>query len=194
MKPVFEEDYFKSNNYKDYLSKGERYFRTAEELYFTLNKVGILNHHTKILDYGCSVGFLIQGLQRIGCKDVYGYDISDWAIDLARKSGCNIIDKPEGTYDLVIFLDVLEHMTDEQIYDAFNKIKMGKVLVRIPVAIESNPNQFHLDVSRRDPTHINCKTDVQWIKFFQKLGYQNHLRLNFHTIYDSDGCFCCIFI
>jgi len=190
----FNEEYFKSNNYANYLSKKERYIKTADELFHILNKFGIIYPDTKILDYGCSVGFLIQGLKKIGCQNVLGYDISEWAATEAKKAGCNILESPEGEFDLGIFLDVLEHMTDQQILDLFKNVKIEKILVRIPCASHTNPTIFHLEVSRKDETHINCKTDVEWILFFEKLGYKKYFRLNFNTIYDSEGCFCCIFV
>jgi hypothetical protein len=194
MNTIFNEEYFKTNNYKNYLSKRERYIKTADELFHTLNKFSMIDINTKILDYGCSVGFLIQGLEKVNCHNVYGYDISDWATDEAKKSGCKILSEPAGDFELGIFLDVLEHMTDQQILDLFNKIKVEKLLVRIPCAVESDPTVFHLEVSRNDQTHINCKTDKDWISFFKNLGYEKYFRLNLTTIYDSDGCFCCLFV
>ena len=194
MTNIYNEEYYKSNNYVNYLSKKERYTRTADEIYNIMNKFSIINTDTKILDYGCSVGFLMNGLEKVGCKSVYGYDISEWASSEAKKIGCKILENPTGEFELGIFLDVLEHMTDSEIGELFNNIKIKRILVRIPCAIETNPSIFHLEVSRRDKTHINCKTDKEWILFFQNLGYNNHFRLNLTTIYDSDGCFCCLFV
>lgn len=194
MNNIFNEEYFKSNNYANYLSKKERYVRTADELYHVLSKFSMITPDTTILDYGCSVGFLIQGLQKVGCEAVCGYDISEWATNEARQAGCKMLESPTGTFDLGIFLDVLEHMTDQQIIELFKNITAEKLLVRIPCAIDADPTTFHLEVSRKDKTHINCKTSKEWILFFKNLGYQNHFRLNLTTIYDSDGCFCCIFV
>jgi hypothetical protein len=77
--------------------------------------------------------------------------------------------------------------------NVFSKIKFGAVLVRIPCSVEENPSEFYLEVSRADATHINCKTANQWIDFFNKLGYTKNLYLNMATIYNSDGCLCCLF-
>jgi hypothetical protein len=194
MKTEYTEDYFKSNNYINYLSKQDRYIKTAEEIYTTFNKFGIIDQKTKILDYGCSVGFLMTGFRQLGCNSIYGYDISEWAVQQATDKGCNILLDPAGDYNLGIFLDVLEHMTDEEIIELFNKITVDKILVRIPCATPLNPGQFHLEVSQKDPTHINCKTNEEWISFFAKLGYSKLLRINMSTVYDSPGCFCAIFI
>lgn len=190
----YTEEYFKSNNYTNYLSKKERYARTAEEIYQTFTKFDILNKESIILDYGCSLGFLINGFEKIGVSKVYGYDISEWAVEQAKKDQCKIISTLEGTFDLGIFLDVLEHMEDSEITKVFSKINFNYVLVRIPCSVEENPTEFHLEVSRADNTHINCKTEKDWIEFFKKLGYAKHLYLNMSTIYNSNGCLCCLFI
>ena len=194
MTQVFDEQYYRSNNYVDYLSKRERYVKTAEEIQQVFHKFSVIDLESTILDYGCSLGFLIKGFEKAGFKNVSGYDISDWAVEQATKNGCNILNHAQGTFDLGIFLDVLEHMTDQQIAELFAGLKLDKVLVRIPCAVVEQPNEFYLEVSRRDVTHINCKTDQDWIAVFKGLGYYNCFRLNMSTIYDSPGCFCCLFI
>ncbi len=72
----YTEEYYKSNNYTNYLSKKERYSKTADEIYHVFNKFNIINKDSSILDYGCSLGFLINGFKKIGMDNVYGYDIS----------------------------------------------------------------------------------------------------------------------
>ena len=192
MSDIFNEQYFRSNNYKNYLDKKERYFKTASEVYANLQKFSMIEETTNIIDYGCSVGFLIKGLEKAGCENVVGFDISEWAAEEARKFGCNILDNPAGEYDLGFFLDVLEHMTDSQITNLFRQLKIEKIIARIPCAVEEDPTQFYLEVSRLDKTHINCKTDKDWFKLFERLGYSKQFRLNFSTIYDSPGCLCCL--
>jgi SAM-dependent methyltransferase len=194
MSQVFDEQYYRSNNYVDYLSKRERYVKTAEEIHQVFHKFSVIDPESTILDYGCSLGFLIKGFEKAGFKNVFGYDVSDWAVEQARNNGCRILAHAQGTFDLGIFLDVLEHMSDQQIAELFSGLKLDKVLVRIPCAVAEQPDRFHLEVSRRDVTHINCKTDQDWIEVFKSLGYRNCFRLNMSTIYDSPGCFCCLFI
>ena len=178
----------------DYLSKRERYVKTAEEIQQVFHKFSVIDPDSTILDYGCSLGFLIKGFEKAGFKNVSGYDISEWAVEQAKNNGCRMLDHAQGTFDLGIFLDVLEHMTDQQISDLFSQLKLDKVLVRIPCAVAEQPDEFYLEVSRRDVTHINCKTDQHWIEVFKSLGYCNCFRLNMSTIYDSPGCFCCLFV
>jgi hypothetical protein len=194
MNNVYNEKYFKTKNYKNYLDKEERYFKSASELYNHLQKFSLIDKNTRIIDYGCSVGFFINGFVRLGFENIVGYDISEWAVNQAKNSGCKILSKAEGKFEFGFFLDVLEHMSDKDILDLFENLLIDKIIVRIPCAIELNPNQFHLEISKLDETHINCKTDKEWQTFFKNLGYTQQFRLNFSTIYDSPGCFCCLLI
>ena len=191
---MYDKQYYNTKNYKNYFERKDRYFKMAEELYQSFNKIGLLDKNTKILDYGCAVGFLIKGFENIGFNNVYGYDISEWAIEQAKKINCKILKKIDSHYNMGIFLDVLEHMKDEEIFNVFNNTSFDYMIVRIPCSHESNPDNFYLYISKIDETHINCKTPKKWIDFFSKLGYNRYFKLNMSTIYNSDGCFCYFFI
>ena len=189
----FEEQYFRNLNYSNYLERYGRYLKMAEELDFYLTKFGILSKSTKILDYGCSVGFLIKAFKKLGYKKIFGFDISNWAIKIAKKNKCKILKDFKGSYDLGIFLDVFEHMDDREIKKVFKKAKFKRLLVRIPCA-DKNSNKFYLKVSRIDKTHINCKNKESWISLFKSFGYKSFLKLNLNSIYDSKGCLCLLII
>ena len=189
----FEEQYFKNLNYSNYLERYGRYLKMAEELDFYLTKFGILSKSMKILDYGCSVGFLIKAFKKLGYKKIFGLDISNWAIKIAKKNKSKILKDFKGSYDLGIFLDVLEHMNDKEIKKVFKKAKFKRLLVRIPCA-DKNSNKFYLKVSRIDKTHINCKNKESWISLFKSFGYKSFLKLNLNSIYDSKGCLCLLII
>ncbi len=189
----FEEQYFRNLNYSNYLERYGRYLKMAEELDFYLTKFGILSKSTKILDYGCSVGFLIKAFKKLGYKKIFGFDISNWAIKIAKKNKCKILKDVKGSYDLGIFLDVFEHMEDREIKKVFKKAKFKRLIVRIPCA-NKNSNKFYLKVSRIDKTHINCKNKDCWISLFKSFGYNSFLKLNLNSIYDSKGCLCLLII
>ena len=189
----FEEQYFKNLNYSNYLDRYGRYLKMAEELDFYLTKFGVLSKSMKILDYGCSVGFLIKAFKKLGYKRIFGFDISNWALKIAKKNKCKILKDFKGSYDLGIFLDVLEHMNDKEIKKVFKKAKFKRLLVRIPCA-DKNSDRFYLKVSRIDKTHINCKNKNSWISLFKSFGYKSFLKLNLNSIYDSKGCLCLLII
>ena len=188
---IYDEKYYTSENYVNYLDRQEKYRRTAEEINELLKKIGMIDKSKKVLDYGCAVGFMSKALLELG-YDVDSYDISEWAVEQARQKGCNVVAKPEAYYHTGFFMDVLEHMENKDIDKMFDQISFDYMVVRIPVSHESDPNKFFLEVSRKDPTHINCATTDTWIQRLKGWGYNHCLRLNLNTIYDSNGCFCAI--
>jgi len=88
---------------------------------------------------------------------------------------------------------VFEHMSDETIKDVITTLEPKAMVVRIPSSTDGGKT-FHLEVSRADPTHINCKTKEQWIVFFQGLGYRTFLKLNLFTVYDTPGVSCLLIL
>jgi len=107
------------------------------EKYFPQNK------DLKILEVGCGTGGLTKHLTNYG--DVTGFDISEDAVSYCKSSGLtnifvqdlNVFDpKPyENTYDLVLALDVLEHIQDD--VGAMKKIsvilkKDGLFFINVP--------------------------------------------------------------
>ena len=188
----YEENYFKTLNYSNYLERKQKYFRTAFEIADLLNKLTLINKNTKILDFGCAVGFLMAGLRELGYTNIIGCDVSDWARKYGQENFGNTIyssiDEVPDDINLMFALDVFEHMKDEEISNILEKVKFPNLIVRIPSSVDGET--FHLEVSRRDPTHINCKTKEQWISFFEKMGYKSIVKLNLFSIYDSDGVSC----
>jgi len=74
----------------------------------------------KILDFGCGSGFFVSQLDKEG-YDSYGLDISWEAIEYGKRQGIKnlgVIDShkinfPDGHFDSVLALDVIEHLEDE---------------------------------------------------------------------------------
>jgi hypothetical protein len=184
----FDENYYKSLNYSDYLSRQVRYNKIAQELDVLLRSLGLLNKNSSLLDYGCATGFLMHGFKALGYENVYGYDVSDWAISTAAVNGHTILSDFHGfDTDILFALDVFEHMKDGEIMDVLSSIKNKILIARIPCSVDGI--DFELEVSRKDPTHINCKTKSEWTKFLHNY-YNVILRINLFTIYDSSGVAC----
>ncbi|HIB42999.1 MAG TPA: class I SAM-dependent methyltransferase [Nitrospina sp.] len=189
---IFDEKYFTSVNYTNYLSRYERYERLAAEIGTLMGNLSLLNKDSKCLDYGCAVGFLPKAFQKKGYPNFYGYDISDWAKSEARKNNVPILENINNIdFDVTFCLDVMEHMSDACINDWLDNFKTRSMVVRTPVAPRSGED-FHLSVSRKDPTHINCKTKDDWKGLLKKYGFDVFLHLHLFTIYDTEGVFSCL--
>lgn len=101
----------------------------------------------KILDLGCGDGRLSSQLVKMG-HEVHGMDIFREGVKAAKKSGVSAIEGDiesklpfqSGSFDVVLFLDTLEHLYDEKsvLKEAYRVLKPeGKVII-------SFPNQFDL--------------------------------------------------
>lgn len=199
----YTEEYYRTSNYSDYAERGERYYKLARETTNLLDQLGLVNKDSFITDFGCATGHLLTGLKELGYQDVDGVEISEWARKECSGKRLHVFSslddwKTDSIFasDVVYALDVLEHMNDEDAAKFFEKTRKDHCLiVRIPVAsVAGNP--FHLEVSRKDPTHINCKTARGWEHFIREHRYYSSriLRLNLSTIYDSKGVFSALVI
>lgn len=193
---TYGEEYFTSNNYENYLGRQLRYEKIAEELQQTLCNLK-LNVYP-YLDYGCAVGHLVRGLIKSGVpkREVFGYDISDWAINYGiRKEPQLCLSNqynPLRSWGVTFFLDVLEHMQEQEIRELIQTLKTDCFVFRIPVC-EKSGEDYVEESSRKDKTHVIRWTKSEWKELFCSFKY-NVIHLNLKTVYDSKGVFCGIAI
>lgn len=185
---MFEESYYKTGNYVNYLDKKQKYVLLAEDVFLFLNSICMGDKNKRILDFGCAVGHFMDGLEKIGYNNIWGYDISRWATSEASKRHKIISQNElyEEKFDICFAFDVLEHMTDEQVKYFLQNIKCEILFLRIPVS-NNGGKSFVLDVSNNDATHINCKEKKDWEKILKENDFQKLIKLNLNSIYDSDG-------
>jgi cyclopropane fatty-acyl-phospholipid synthase-like methyltransferase len=186
----FEQQYFihsKRSNYEDYRKK--KFKALAQDLISNLR----LNPNTSVLDFGCATGGLLFELKQLGITNIKGTDISYWAIDYGKRyyglhkemeyMNINLLTQP---FDVVFFLDVLEHVpTVFELERFFQLLSSKTVVVRLPVS-EQEGKPFVLEVSRNDTTHVQCHSKQWWADLFDRHGYLFH-PLNAGHIYDSHG-------
>ncbi len=115
----------------------------------------------KVLDAGCAYGLLVEALRERGVE-AYGIDISSYAIEQAHPSVqpyCRqgSIAEPFGdTYDLIVTIEVCEHMPAR---DAERAIE--NMCAHAPrVLFSSSPSDY------REPTHINVHPPDYWAERF----------------------------
>lgn len=195
----YTENYYRSGNYLNYLNKSEKYVKLSEDIYDLFKKICILNNNHKYswLDYGSGPGLFAKALRNLPCSlEVSVFDISQWSLSQLQKENFKICDiSKKCQFNIASFLDVLEHMADDEIINVFKNVFSEYLIIRIPVASNDSfiKNKFHLEISNLDNTHINCKTKSMWQKFFSNMGYELLFNLNLSNIYDSDGVFCAVF-
>lgn len=174
MHAIYNEDYYL--NYG--VSTGTVNYLEAEDLISFLrntakNIVDTL-HPKTVLDAGCATGHLVAALRDLGVE-AYGIDISDYAISVVREDirqycavGSLVDPIPEHfpkKYDVVITIEVLEHLMAEEGKKAI--ANLCQYTDRIIFA--STPDDFD------DPTHINVQPREYWARIFAECGFMDDL-------------------
>lgn len=183
----YTEEYYKTNNYINYLERKDRYYHLAKEL-DSLFGILSISKKSKILDYGCALGFLMSGFEKLGYNNIFGYDISEYCKEYCLTNRIKFLHAPDTYYDILICLDVLEHMSNTEVHKLLSFVTSKILIGRIPVSKDKN-GSFYLDISRKDTTHINCKTKDEWKDILYQYGFSTIFHLNMNSIYDSDGVF-----
>ena len=105
-----------------------------DEKIFT-DKLNLLNldyNNIRVLDIGCGTGFYADILKKLGVSDYTGIDITDALFEKHKENLPDFTfikkdfttEKHEGQYDLIIMIEVLEHIVnDEKFVFAMNNIK-----------------------------------------------------------------------
>jgi len=138
-----------------------------------LEFIGSLNKEYKILEVGTNSGNQLALLQKMGFKNLYGIEINEHAVDLARKRlrGINIIqgsafDIPfkDNFFDLVYTAGVLIHISKDDV----NKVisEMHRCSKKYIWGFEYYSNDAK-EVSYRGNTNLLWKADFSGL--FRKL-------------------------
>jgi 2-polyprenyl-3-methyl-5-hydroxy-6-metoxy-1,4-benzoquinol methylase len=119
-----------------------------------------------LIDYGCGTGVYSEVARRryLSNDVVYALDIFKPHRDYCKKQypDLKVIARPVKA-DLMYFIEVAEHMTDEEIKKAINAIDPNYIL------FSSTPNTTDWDL---DWGHINIKQEPEWVELFKGLGYK----------------------
>lgn len=143
----------------------------------------------RVLEIGCDLGAtLLEIRNKYPNSQLYGLEINesaaDIAVHLAQVQVGNIEDKEipfTGTFDYILFGDVLEHLRDPQGALRYCKEKLSEHRAIVACV----PNLMHISVMRQlingrfqyedtgllDRSHIHFFTYYQMILMFQEEGY-----------------------
>lgn len=120
----------------------------------------------RVFDAGCAHGFLVEALWDRGVE-ARGCDISEFAISQVRAdirqycAATSLVEPIEGHYDLVVSIEVREHMPEAEAERAVANI----CAVTDRIVFSSSPTDF------TEPTHINVKPPIYWLRLFAAQGF-----------------------
>lgn len=130
--------------YKDYfrLEKNNWLFRVRRNLIYSLFEEYNIKSGMRVLDYGCGSGFIVGQLQTRG-YDAWGTDISREAIEYGTSQGIkNLhstdgieVDFPDGSFDLILAMDVVEHIDDDKlVVEELKRLLRpgGRLIITVP--------------------------------------------------------------
>jgi len=121
---IYSHSYFRSlsaqhRGYQDYVGEAKNYLRTFRRRYELIRR--FLRPGGAILEVGCACGFFLSVLRENGWSNLHAVDISQYAVDQARKLLGTAIDLRVGVladqtfdcrFDAVFLWDVVEHLVD----------------------------------------------------------------------------------
>jgi hypothetical protein len=123
-------------------------------------------HPRTVLDAGCAMGFLVESLRKKGVES-YGIDISEYAIQNVHpdiRAYCtvgSITDALPQRYDLIVSIEVLEHMPKEQAEAAIRNLCSAAD----DVLFSSTPFDY------KEITHFNVQPPEYWAEQFARYGF-----------------------
>lgn len=140
--------------------------------YFTKN---ILPHfppskEIRVLEIGCGYGRYLRALLDRGYANVYGIDISEEQIRFARENmhissveqvdALDYLDRTTHTYDVVLLLDVMEHLEVSYSIELLRKIhgvlnKGGKLIIQVPNGITPLTPIYFSDITHHRAYSVN---------------------------------------
>jgi 2-polyprenyl-3-methyl-5-hydroxy-6-metoxy-1,4-benzoquinol methylase len=135
----------------------------------------IIKYSKDIIEIGAGMGTLGECLQNKGIN-YYGIEPNKYHQRFAKKRGVKLngIAKYPNHCEMVVSIEVMEHLTDEQIKDYMNNINCQYFL------FSSTP---YFTTPEQDEAwgHINIKSEEKWIEFFAQFGFSLEKKLTLPT-------------
>jgi SAM-dependent methyltransferase len=121
-----------------------------------------------LLDVGCGTGTWLRAAQELGVNDILGIDGVKASVNLLQVEASKIryLDLTEPfdigrRFDLVLCLEVAEHLPESAAVDLITSICRHTDRVLFSAACPGQPGQHH----------INCQWPIYWQSIFNQLGF-----------------------
>lgn len=163
-----------------------------------------LSKEALLLDAGCGGGAMVAALFKEGYHNIYGFDLSESGISMARQAFAKIAERfavhnsyesslpdafPHGNYDLIISTEVIEHMyrPDKYIENLEGWLKPGGILI-ITTPYHGFLKNLAIALTNKFDGHMTALWEGGHIKFFSKKTLFQLLKKNGFQPFDFQGC------
>ncbi|QQS34660.1 MAG: class I SAM-dependent methyltransferase [Ignavibacteriales bacterium] len=169
--------------FKNYISNENNY--SNESLFAGYKKrylkyLSGFSKNASVIDIGCGNGLLLQFLYKEGFNNLYGIDISDEQINIARSRGLNadsydvfsFLTEHKKKYDIVFAMDVIEHLYKKELFDFFRGIhsilnENGLLIIQTPNGDGISPNH----IIYGDLTHLTIFNPNSLSQILRLVGF-----------------------
>lgn len=178
-KEYFSRDYYFGHKNSNYLN----YFSMDTDKYWEFITEAIKRYKMKgrILDIGCAFGFLLKR-SRLNFEEAYGIDISDFAIQTAKSQvpfaklevldiNDNALPYPDGFFDLVTAIDVLEHTRSigGSLEKIMPKLKAGGYMIA-SIPLKDTWGGRLCGFFNADHSHLDVPTEKEILDTVDRIG------------------------
>jgi len=136
-----------------------------------------------ILDIGCGHGTFLYFAKEKGYTNIKGIDFSEEQVDLAHRLGLHEVERAgldeflpraKEKYDLVLLIDVLEHMEPQELFDALDGVAGilnpgARVIIHVPNA----EGLFGMRIRYGDYTHTQAFTPKSIRQVLLTCGFED---------------------
>lgn len=138
-----------------------------------------LNPDSRVLEVGCAKGFLMYELYRLGIKNVYGCDISSYAISHAPEEiaanfkvmGADSLAYQDSFFDLVLSIDCINNLESggvDRAIKEMSRVSGKNVFIRVG-SYRNNEEYEH--IKKWAVTSLTFDSPDEWLARFDRLGY-----------------------
>ncbi len=179
----YGKEYFDSDlGYGGYYYDG-RWKPVAEEI---IEHYG-LTSDSKVLEVGCAKGFLLFELFKLGIENVFGCDISSYAISHAPdeiRGNCRVLSADslayeDDTFDLVLSIDCIHNLDSLGVDNAIKEMaRVSRNDIFIRIGSYRNEEEFR-NITKWGVTSLTIERPEQWLERFKKHEYKGDYYFRF---------------
>jgi SAM-dependent methyltransferase len=132
-------------------------------------------HPETVLDLGCAKGYFVEAFLELGAKDVWGIDISKYAVynsppEIRHRLIIGDIEEglpfEDDKFDLITAIDLFEHLyhPSNVLEESYRILKKGGKMY-MSICSEHSSN------APKDKSHINIISRQKWIDIIEGVGF-----------------------